>query len=162
MKELSVIPLLKFSEGIKNKNLAMLSTVLSEQGIYEIQNPDLSTQATGKEEFLRWISSCLDASDIQSVSYDTCTDCKLGNNVVLFNNGAFPRQIKDLSEKSKTGLMLDIRDGIIAQVKFCFSFERTENKPMFQCMGEEIKKLMSSGFSYEDAYGIVLKGVPEK
>ncbi len=57
----------------------------------------------------------------------------IGNKVVLFNGGKFPRVIKDVSERSKTGLMLEIEDDKIIGINFCYVFAKTENLYQFEC-----------------------------
>ena len=63
-----------------------------------------------------------------------------GSPVVLFNGGNFPRVIKDSSERSKTGLMLEFIDGKIATLKFCYVFANNENKYVFECNIERMKE----------------------
>ena len=91
------------------------------------------------------------------IDYDNCIHCSIGNPVVLFNNGLFPRDIKDVSERSKTGLMLRIEHNKIIEIKFCYAFAVTENKYVFDCKMAKIKEYEAKGFSYKEAFGIVNK-----
>jgi hypothetical protein len=141
-----------FSEAIKEKNIELIASFLSANGIFDTQNADLNTIESDKVTFVDWFSNRLNLTIISSVTFDQCIHCKIGNPVVLFNNGEFPRIIKDSSERSKTGLMLDIKEGKITNIKFCYIFAKTENKYKFECDGEQIKKHMGDGLSFEDAY----------
>ena len=141
-----------FAVAIKEKNIELIVSLLSEKGIYDTQLPDLKTIESDKVTFVDWFSDKLKTTKISSVTFDQCLHCKIGNPVVLFNNGEFPRIIKDSSERSKTGLMLDIKEGKITNIKFCYVFAQTENKYKFECDGEQIKKHMSDGLTFEDAY----------
>ena len=78
--------------------------------------------------------------------------CYIGDTVILFNGGNFPRKIKDHSERSKTGLMIDVIDEKITYIKFCFVFAETENKYVFECIGSRIKEYMREGHSFEVAF----------
>lgn len=76
----------------------------------------------------------------------------IGNSVVIFNDGKFPRTIKDSSERSKTGIMIDVKDYKIITLKFCFLFLKTENKYKYECTLDEINKLEKQGLSFEEAW----------
>ncbi len=141
-----------FSNAIKDKNIDLLSSLLSDTGLFEMQHSDLSTIDADKNTFINWISSELDLTEIKSVLFDQCIMCKIGNPVVLFNDGEFPRKVADSSEKSKTGLMLEIDENQITGISFCFSFVKTENPAVFEIQGAKIKCLMNDGYSFEDAY----------
>jgi len=67
--------------------------------------------------------------------------------VFLFNGGKFPRETKKESERSKMGLMLNVQEDKIMEIKFCFVFLKTENKYLFECIAEKIKSLIAGRFS---------------
>ncbi len=141
-----------FSEAVKDKNIELISSLLSTEGIFETQLGDLNTIESNKATYVNWLSDKLNLTEITSVALDQCLHCKIGNPVVLFNDGQFPRIIKDTSERTKTGLMLDIQEGKIVNIKFCYVFVKTENKYKFECDTEQIKKYMDNGLTFEDAY----------
>jgi hypothetical protein len=47
--------------------------------------------------------------------------------------------LKDSSERFKTGLMVESSMGLITQIKFCYSFLKTENKNVFEIKMERIQ-----------------------
>lgn len=57
----------------------------------------------------------------------------------------------DLSEQSKSGLMIDADDDKITTLKFCFIFLKTENKYEFECVADKIKELLNQGVSFDEA-----------
>ncbi len=130
-----------FSEAIIGNDIGSIYNLLHENGRFDTQDNDLETVEVNKIQFIDWFSSKLSESKVISVHFDQCLHCKVGNDVLLLNKGKFPRNIKDISERSKTGLMLDYKDGIIATIKFCYVFAETENKFMF-----ELKSLRRSFF----------------
>jgi len=146
-----------FSASIRDKNLELLSSLLASDGLFELQLPDLSTAESNKLTFVNWIADKLKETKITTVGYDQCLHCKIGNPVVLFNEGTFPRTIKDSSERSKTGLMLEIEEGQINRIKFCFVFVETENKYDFECKSEIIKGYIKNGLSFDEAYKKAIK-----
>ena len=141
-----------FSGAIKENNLELISSLLCTDGIFETQDDESNTLESDKQTFINWLSLKLNAVTIQTINYDNCLQCKMGNLVVSFNDGQFPRVIKDSSERTKTGLMLEIKNGTINHIKFCFVYGEAENKYQFECNAEKIKDFMASGLTFEDAY----------
>ena len=142
----------EFALASKAKNVDHLQSLLSDSGTFDIQNEELITKEVSKQEFIQWYGQMLEETQITSIEYDQCLHCFIGNAVVLFNAGMFPRKIKDSSERSKTGIMLDIKDGLISTLKFCYLFVVAENKHVFECRMEKIKEYQSQGMSWSQAY----------
>ena len=122
----------QFSESIREPDFIEMASLLADNGKFDIQDKKLETIEVGKDEFVEWIWVQRSFSSIRSIDYDQCMHCQIGAPVVLFNDGFFLRKVKDSSERSKTGLMLEIKDGLIHAIKFCFVFVKTENKCMFE------------------------------
>jgi hypothetical protein len=141
----------EFALASKNNDIGLLKKLLSKDGSFHIQSPSLDTIEVQREEFLEWYKKKLDATTIESIEYDQCLLCLLGKPVVLFNNGKFPRQVKDSSERAKTGLVLNIRDSKIIEMGFCYTFLRTENKNVFETTGEKIGKYIEAGIPKKEA-----------
>ena len=131
---------MEFSAATEKGNFELLTNLLADNGEFTIQSSDLETLIVGKDEFLDWFRLKLAETEITSVEYDRCSHCCFGNRVVLFNGGKFPRTIKDNSERSRTGIMVDTRDGQIITLKFCYIFLESENPYVFECdIAEAIK-----------------------
>jgi len=88
-----------FSEAIKENNLELISSLLCTDGIFETQDDESNTLESDKQTFINWLSLKLNAVTIQTINYDNCLQCKMGNLVVSFNDGQFPRVIKNSSER---------------------------------------------------------------
>lgn len=142
----------KFIFALETFNIELLTNLLYENGKYEIQDLQLETIESNKQSFLNWIEEKLKQTKINTITHDQCLHCKIGNPVVILNNGKFPRNIKDSSERSKTGLMLEIENEKISQIKFCYTFTKTENRYQFECEGTQLKKYMEQGLTFEEAY----------
>ncbi len=150
---------LQFALASKNKDIELLMALLSEDGSFHIQNSSRETIEVRKEEFLRWYKEKLEATTIESIEYDQCLFCLLGSPVVLFNNGKFPRLVKDCGERTKTGLALNIKDNKIAELGFCYSLLKTENKPIFEATFKKIAKYIEAGVPKKEA---IAKGRTEE
>ena len=111
----------------------------------------IETIFVNRQEFMRWYESKLDNAVITDIDYDQCLHCMIGNKVILFNRGKFPILFKDDSERSKTGLMLEFKDGKIAGINFCRVFLNTTNKAVFECRGEKVKEFIEQGLSKNEA-----------
>ena len=79
----------------------------------------------------------------------------MGKPVVLFNEGLLVRQPVGI-EKSRTGFILDVVDGQIQEIAFCFYFADRENKSQMEYDSEEVNKLTAKGMSLRDAITTVL------
>lgn len=121
-----------FAEAVKQKNVRAINTLLCEQGEYETQIKNLTIRKSNKKSFMRWFEKKLLEKDVLHVDFDTCSQCYVGNTVLLFNNGEFPVVPKDGSYRVKTGLMLRTKEDKIVQIKFCFSFSNTTNPFVFE------------------------------
>jgi hypothetical protein len=142
---------------VQEKNLDLLSSLLAEDGTFNTKDGDLNPiDNSSKVEFLSWFLPVLSETNISSIEYDNCILCKTGNPVVLFNDGQFPAMKVESANKSMTGLMLDISDGLIKEIAFCYSFASRENKYQFECNSEEVDKLIAQGVPLMEAIEIVL------
>ncbi len=143
----------EFAVATQNKDIKSLENLLDQDGEFEIENEiDFSVRLiVAKQIFLEWYETKLESTEITEIDHDQCIHCSIGNPVVLFNLGKFPREEKDSSTRSKTGLMLNIKDTKITEIKFCFVFLKTENKCGFEVDGERIKALMAQGLSIDEA-----------
>ncbi|MBT7996147.1 MAG: hypothetical protein HN691_14835 [Bacteroidetes bacterium] len=112
---------------------------------------------TNREGFLKWIQAKIKETEIYKVEFDQCLHCKIGNHVLLFNEGKFPRICKDDSERARTGLMLGIQDEKIIEIRFCYVFLKHDNKYVFDCRREKIKDFQNSGLSLDEAINIALQ-----
>jgi hypothetical protein len=63
---------------------------------------------------------------------DQCLYCRIGNPVIILENGKFPVFTKKDWEKEKCGLMLEFKDNLISGITFCFLFLHTDNPYLFE------------------------------
>lgn len=132
-----------FADALISRDRDTLINILDENGVFTIQDENLDTPEVSKDIFLQWIITERQKIEILTYSFDRCTFCKIGNMVVIFNEGLFPKKPKDSSEKVKTGLMFVIEKEKINQIDFCYSFLETENCYVFERKIEErIQKYM--------------------
>jgi len=141
----------QFISASENAYILRLEELLDDKGIFEIEDGNLEIIESSKADFLRWYSTKLKATKITNVIYDQCIGCSFGKNIVILNLGTFPRMPQEFTDKTKAGLMLDSENGKINKIQFCFSFLKTENKAVCECVGEEYVKYIKLGFSEEEA-----------
>ncbi len=145
-----------FAEAIASFDSELLGHILDDKGEFEIQDEKLEIVSTDKAGFIQWITQKRNAVDKLEYTFDQCLHCSIGDPVVIFNNGEFPKAIKSDSEFSKTGLMFHIKDQLINRVKFCYRFLHTENKPCYEIGAEMIQKYIDDHkCSFDVAYPIV-------
>ena len=140
-----------FVSASLNPDIKAIEYLLADDGVFEIEDKNLELVDTSKKEFLQWYNHKLIKTPIIEVTYDQCIGCSFGNQVVIFNNGTFPRDPQNFTDKTKAGIMLETLDGKISKMQFCFSFLKTENKAVCECVGDEYLKYMKAGFSEEEA-----------
>lgn len=148
----STIELIKlFVSASLNADKLAIDYLLAEDGVFEIEDKNLKLVDASKKEFLQWYNYKLQETTINDVSYDQCVGCSFGKHVVIFNNGTFPREPQDFTDKTKAGFMLDTFDSKISKIMFCFTFLETENRAVCECVGDDLLKYMKSGFSEDEA-----------
>jgi hypothetical protein len=148
----NTIELIKlFVSATLNADIKAIEYLLADDGVFEIEDKNLELVDTSKKEFLQWYNNKLKETTIKEVTNDQCIGCSFGNQVVIFNNGTFPRVPQEFTDKTKAGLMLDSHNGKIHRIQFCFSFLKTENKAVCDCVGEEYVKYIKLGLSEEEA-----------
>ena len=140
-----------FSAALLKKDIKGIKDLLSEEGEFEIQSPKLNTLQVNKNRFVSWLNRRLKQTDTLTVALDQCLHCSIGRTVLLINDGTFPRQIKDSSERSKTGLMLKVKEGQISQIKFCFVFVKTENRYIYELKTDKVRYYEEKGYSMWEA-----------
>ncbi len=149
---LDTLELIKlFVSASLTDDMKALNHLLAEDGVFEIEDKNLELVDASKKEFLLWYNYKLQETKINEVAYDQCIGCSFGKHVVIFNNGTFPREPQEFTDKTKAGFMLDTFDGKISKSMFCFTFLKTENRTVCECVGDEYLKYMKAGFSEEEA-----------
>jgi len=136
----------KFAKLIVDMDFDQLANLLDDNGEFNIQDNDLQTIDVNKEQFLSWIINKRKKVSTLEYYFDQCLYCRIGNPVIMFNNGDFPREIFDSSEKSKTGLMINVKDNKINVVQFCYTLLNTENRYQFEIHASVVKEYMGDNF----------------
>lgn len=147
----------QFVQAVRDKDYAPLSLLLSPTGVFAAQDGELATIQVSKDTFIQWLNSRLKTAAITKIEYDTCIHCSMGSPVVLFNDGQFPRIIADDSEKSLTGLMFEVNNGLISGISFCYSFAHHENRCHFEIMSDRVKELTAQGMPLMQACNTVVE-----
>jgi len=127
-KEIAV----EFANAVLKKDIKLIEQLLSDKGGFNIEKKKWVTLDVNKEQFIKWFEQKLRRTRITKVDFDQCLYCMIGNTVVLFNEGQFPIKNKYSFERPKTGLMLDIKDDKIVELRFCYTFLKTENYCKFE------------------------------
>ena len=146
-----------FAKAVQKKDFDLIASLLAGDGKFNTQDAELNTiDDCNKEQFIDWFKNHIASKEITKIEYDNCIMCKMGNPVVLFNEGLLVLQPEG-SEKSRTGFMLDVFDGQIMELAFCFYFAQRENKSQMEYDMIEVKKLTAQGVPKMQAIEIVLK-----
>jgi len=130
------------ANAIATFNLTKVAELLSEKGEYCIQNGKEETVISNKRDFIKWLGKRLDEfksvnEDRNQLDYsiDKCSYCRIGNPVIIFENGKFPVYTSKDWEREKCGLMLEFAGNIISDISFCFLFPLIETKQKFSYDG---------------------------
>ena len=148
----------QFAAAVKNQDFDSLSLLLAEIGEYHTQDKALETvEVKDSASFIKWLKAALSNYSITKVEFDQCLHCYIGNPVVMFNDGKFPSIIKGLFKRSLTGFMLNIVEGKINEIGFCYTFVNRENPNQIECLKPKIERLVSMGYDRRVAYRIALE-----
>lgn len=150
--ELGAIELVKkFITASIEGDILSIEGLLLDQGNYEMEDDKLVIIDESKAEFIKWYNTKLKEEKITEVIHDQCIGCFFGNQVVIFNNGTFPRIPQESADTTKAGLMLDTNEGKIIRIQFCFTFLKSENSTVYECVGREYVKYIKLGYSEQEA-----------
>ena len=151
----------EFVEAIRAKDIGWISNLLDPNGVFDIELPDQDTLEVNREEFMNWLAEPLNRTEITSVEYDQCLFCKIGNPVVLFNKGKFPRKAK-VGERPKAGMMLNVNEnGLIDLIQFCFTFLHRDNVHKPSAKAENFIEAIKNGLSPEEAHERIKKRIAD-
>jgi len=127
------------ANAIASFNPVKVAELLSDKGEFNITNEKGERIGTGKTNFIEWLTSrfeefIADNPDREELKFDfdQCLYCKIGNPVIIFENGKFPTATKEIYEKEKCGLMLEFDDNLISGITFCYLFLKTDNPFRFE------------------------------
>jgi len=129
----------QLAEAIATFNILRLSDLLSDDGEFNIKNENNETLNGNKADFINWLQIKIDEylfvnDDSERLIYiiDQCLHCRIGNPVIIFENGSFPVRTKDPWQREKCGLMLEFKDSLICGITFCYLFLKADNPFLFE------------------------------
>ena len=129
----------ELAEAISSFNIDKVADLLSENGEYGIQDEKDEIVPTNKANFIKWLSDCIDEflfvnEDRTKLNYiiDQCLHCRIGNPVIIFENGRFPVFTRDLAQREKCGLMLEFDNNLVSDISLCFLFVKTDNPYLYE------------------------------
>jgi hypothetical protein len=130
---------IELAEAIATFNIEKIADLLAVNGDFCIQNEKDEIVQADKGAFINWLRDCLDEflfvnEDRIQLNYfiDQCLHCRIGNPVIIFENGRFPVFTRNSWEREKCGLMLEFDDNLISGITFCFVFLETDNPYLFE------------------------------
>lgn len=130
---------IELANAIASFNIAKVAELLSEEGEYCIQDEKDEIVITSKVNFLNWLNDCIDEflfvnEERNQLNFiiDHCVHCRIGNPVIIFENGRFPVFTRDPWQREKCGLMLEFDDNLVSGITFCFLFLETDNPFLFE------------------------------
>jgi hypothetical protein len=129
----------QLADAIAAFNISKVEELLSEKGEYCIQDDKDEIIIGNKTEFIAWLGNSMNEfitanEDRTELNYtlDQCLHCKIGNPVIIFENGRFPVFTREFYEREKCGLMLEFDDNLVCGITFCFVFLKTENPYLYE------------------------------
>ena len=124
----------ELANAVASFDIGKINELLSDDGEYCIQDEKDKTVLANKASFINWLSNCFDDFlsanvDCERLNYivDRCSYCRIGNPVIIFENGKFPVFTRNSWEREKCGLMLEFKDNLVSNISFCYLFLTTDN-----------------------------------
>jgi len=124
----------ELAEAIASFNIDKVADLLKEDGEYSIQDVKEETVFANKSDFLKWLMNSFNKfsfvdEERSQLKYDIdkCSYCRIGNPVLIFENGRFPIISRNPWESEKCGLMLEFDGNLVSDISFCYIFLTTEN-----------------------------------
>ena len=129
----------ELAEAISKFNIIDIGNLLKENGEFMTLDEKDERVVSSKDDFIKWISNCFDEfkaanEDRNKLDYtiDQCLHCRIGNPVIIFENGRFPVFTRETYEREKCGMMLEFGDDLISDISFCYFFLITDNPFNFE------------------------------
>ena len=130
---------IELANAIASFNIPKIEELLSDKGEYCIQDEKEEIVISDKKNFINWLTNCFDEflyvnEDSNELNYtvDQCLHCRIGNPVIIFENGRFPVFTRNDWEREKCGLMLEFDGNLVSSITFCFVFLKTDNPYHFE------------------------------
>jgi hypothetical protein len=129
----------ELAEAISEFNIDAVGNLLLDNGEFQILDEKDETIISNKDGFIFWLKNCFDVytsvnEDINQLNYtiDQCLHCRVGNPVIIMDNGRFPVFTRNSCDREKIGLMLEFKDEMISDITFCGFFLKTDNPFHFE------------------------------
>lgn len=127
----------ELAKAISAGNINLIHDLLDDNGEYIIADSKLELQKTDKYGFLNWLRPLMNERNLSSENkltyyFDQCLHCRIGNPVIIFDNGKFPVATKESWEKEKLGLMIEFEGDKISGISLCGVFLHTDNPFHFE------------------------------
>jgi hypothetical protein len=111
----------KLADSISNGDIYHVQELLYDGGEFTIPDSDLELIITDKYGFLNWIKPFLMERNLSSenkIDYtiDRCLFCKIGNPVILFEDGKFPIKTEEPWQRERLGFMLEFEGDKISGI----------------------------------------------
>lgn len=136
----------ELADAISTGNILLIHDLLDEDGSYIIADSKLELYKSDKYGFLNWLGPLMKERNLSSENklsfyFDQCLDCKIGNPVILFDEGKSPVKTIESWEREKLGLMIEIEDDVVSSISKCGVFEFNDNTSNFRntCFQSNIK-----------------------
>lgn len=127
------------AEAISSFNVAGVSTLLSDDGKFAVQNESNEIVISGKDEFILWLSGCYSkfvfAGKFRrrfSFTIIQCMHCVSGNPIIVFEKGRFPVFSGNQATNEHSGLVIISDENKITGIEFCFLVMKTENPYIYE------------------------------
>ncbi len=124
----------QFASHFSNMDTKAIADLLVEDGEFYIQDKHgEDVEAESKEAYVRWLGMRFQDfretfPDKEKIRYnfDKCLGCSLGQQVVFFDEGMFPRYGEYEGGILIHGLMVQTRGEKIWRILFCYNFKYLE------------------------------------
>lgn len=130
---------LELAEALSEFNIDVVGNLLLDNGEFQILDDKDETIISDKAGFILWLMKCFDEyisvnEDCKRLDYiiDQCLHCKVGNPVIIIDNGRFPVFTRNSWDREKIGLMLEFKNKMISDITFCGFFLKTDNPFQFE------------------------------
>lgn len=100
------------------RDIEKLGALLHDQGKFMISS-DGPRPLRVKNSFLKFYKQKMAEEKEITVEYDQCMHCNFGCTVILFNDGIFPVKPTNHFSKWRSGINLEIKDGLIYKLTYC-------------------------------------------
>ncbi|MBK8883067.1 MAG: hypothetical protein IPN67_11975 [Bacteroidales bacterium] len=129
----------ELAEAISSFSITNVASLLSDEGLFSIQNQNFEIVNSDKEAFIGWLNRCYGKFLFRgrfrrrlSFNIVQCLNSVSGKQIIVFDGGRFPLLSKTQTKNEQSGLVIRYDENKITGIEFCYLVMKTEKPFIYE------------------------------